>query len=79
MPPDARTIQDTLRGLAIEDRLAALLMSIIECNPNALAVSLRMVAVTAKMSEGLSSESRFKISEAMRDAADVLERSLVRV
>jgi hypothetical protein len=33
-----------------------------------------MVAVTVKMSEGFSAVNRFRVSEAMRDCADVLER-----
>jgi 23S rRNA C2498 (ribose-2'-O)-methylase RlmM len=76
MPPDdAKTIiHDTLATLPVEERLSALLVSIIQANPNALAVSLRLVRVTATMSKGLSNINRFKVSEAMRDAADKLEQ-----
>ena len=73
MPPKAEQIRKLLRDLPVEDKLAALLVSIIESNSNALAVSLRMVAVTAKLSEGLSAANRFRVAEAMRDAADLLE------
>jgi hypothetical protein len=73
MPPlDAKTIHDVLSGLAVEDRLAALLITIIESNPAALAVSLRMVRVTETLSKGLSEINRFKISDAMRNSADRL-------
>jgi hypothetical protein len=74
MPPDAKTIHDMLSGLAVEDRLAALLITIIETNPNALAVSLRMVRVTTTISKDLSPLNKFKVGEAMRDAADRLEQ-----
>ncbi len=74
MPPNARIIHESLNGLPVEDRLSALLVSIIQSNPNALAVSLRMVSVTAALSKGLSPLNKFKVSEAMRDAADQLER-----
>ncbi len=74
MPPEAKIIHDTLNGLPVEDRLSALLLSIMQANPNALAVSLRLVTVTAMLSKGLSQVNRFKVSEAMRDTADALER-----
>ncbi len=75
MSPNAKIIHDVLNNLPIEDRLAALLASIIASNPNGLAVSLRMISVTAKMSQGLSSQSRYRLAERLRDVADVLERS----
>ena len=69
-----RVIDAALRDLPVADRLSALLISIIEHNPDALAVSFRMLNATKALSKGLSVESRIRVAEAMRDRADVLER-----
>ena len=38
-----------------------------------------MLSATARLSQRLSAEHRFKVSEAMRDAADLLEQPRVAV
>jgi len=75
MPRKAQqAIDEVLATLPVEDRLSALLISIIERNPDALAVSLTMISATTKLSRGLSVENRIRVAEAMRDRADLLER-----
>jgi hypothetical protein len=72
-----KTIEEVLRVLPVADRLSALLISIIERNPDALAVSLCMLNATTTLSKRLSAANRVKVAEAMRDRADVLERRQV--
>jgi hypothetical protein len=61
-------------SLPVADRLTLLTLSVIQQNPNALRVSLNMLGVLMKLSRGLGTENRFALAEAMRDAADKLER-----
>ena len=50
MPRKAQqAIDEVLATLPVEDRLSALLISIIERNPDALAVSLTMISATTKL------------------------------
>lgn len=70
-----QAIDEALRGMPVVDRLSALLVSIIEVNPGALNVSLKMLNATMALSRGLCLEDRIRIAEAMRDRADVLERT----
>lgn len=79
MPPKAGQIRTLLHGLPVEDQLAMLLVAIIEANSDALSISQRMLGATVRLTEHLSAEHRFKLSEAMRDAADRLERPCVAV
>jgi hypothetical protein len=74
MDDDRRTIERLLRGLDVADRLAALLETIIRTNPDAIFVSKSMISATMTLSSRLSLEKRFAIAEALRDAADQLER-----
>ena len=77
MPPKVGEVCELLRGMPVEDQLAIMLLAIVQANPGALSVSLRMLRATVKLSERLSDANRFKISEALRNAADALERPLV--
>jgi hypothetical protein len=77
MPPKVGEVCELLRGMPIEDQLAIVLIAIEQANPGALSVSLCMLRAIVKLSERLSDANRFKISEALRDAADALERPLV--
>ena len=79
MPPKVGKVCELLRGMPIEDQLAIVLIAILQANPCALSVSLRMLRATVKLSEPLSDANRFKISEALRDAADALERPFVEI
>jgi hypothetical protein len=63
--------------MPVEDQLAIMLIAIVQANPGALSVSLRMLRATVKLSERLSDANWFKVSEALRNAADALERPLV--
>ena len=76
MPPKIGEVCELLRGMPVEDQLVIMLIAI-EANPGALSVSLRMLRATVKLLERLSNANRFKISEALRNAADALERPLV--
>jgi len=57
----------------LEGTLSALLMAVIERNPEAVAVSTTLVRIAARMAEGLSTHRRYIVAERMRDAADLLE------
>ena len=57
--------------------MGELLVAIIEADPGALSVCMKMLGAPMKLSAHLSAENRFKISETMRDAADTLERPKV--
>lgn len=78
MSPDPRqAVAAALRNLPVEDQLGALLIAIIELNPDALSVSFRMLSATIALSKGLSAENRIRVANAMRDRADVLEHRQV--
>jgi hypothetical protein len=77
MPPKLAKICALLREMPLRDRQAALLIAMIEYSDTALDVSLCMLNATVKLSRGQSADSRFKISEALRDAADQLEHPCV--
>jgi hypothetical protein len=79
MPPKVAKVRELLSAMPVEDQLSLLLIAIIEINPSALGVSLRMLGATVKLSEHLSAENRFRVSEAMRDHADKRERPCVAV
>lgn len=75
--PKVAELRAMLHGLPIEDQLAALLLAIIDDNNDALAVALRLTYAIRRLSEQQSAESRFKISEALRDLADKTERPAI--
>jgi hypothetical protein len=77
MSPKVEEVCNLLADMQVEDRLGVLLFAIVEADPAALAVSLRMLNATVALSARLSATNRFKISTALRDAADTLERPLV--
>jgi hypothetical protein len=77
LPPNAAKIRSVLRDLPVEARLSELLVSIVETDSKAVAVSKRLLDCTLLMSRWLSDGDRFKLSEAMRDAADNLEKPLI--
>jgi hypothetical protein len=74
MPPDARKIMAALRSLPVEDRMAMLVMSIVEADGSALTVAKRMLNANIMMARGMSASNKFLLAELMRDAADALER-----
>jgi hypothetical protein len=76
MPPKAEQICSLLRSMPAEDQLPLLLVAIVEANPDALSIAQRMLGATGRLSEHLSAEKRFKVSDAMRDLADRLEQPL---
>ena len=54
-----RRVLDVLKGLPLDDRLAVLVLSIVESNPAAGAIGIRMAEVTGQMSERLGRPSRY--------------------
>ena len=72
-----QAVDAALRNLPVEDQLGALLIAIIETNPDALSVSFRMLNATVRLSKGLSTESRIRLANTMRDRADLLEHRQV--
>ena len=77
MPPKVGEVCELLRGMPVEDQLVIMLIAIVQANPGAFSVSLRMLRATVKLSERLSDANRFKISVALRNAAAALEGPLV--
>lgn len=63
--------------MPVEAKLGALLLAIIDRNPDALAISLCMLNVTTMLSKGLSTESRVGVAEAMRDHPELERRQVV--
>jgi hypothetical protein len=74
MRPNARKIHNTLRVLPVDDRVAALVVSLIERRPDAVDSVLSLIAAIGVLTRGLSLVNRFALAEAMRDCADVIER-----
>ena len=62
-----------LRDMDREDRLAALVLAIIDADNDALEISLRMLNALLVMSRRQSLKNKFRIGDALRDVADRLE------
>jgi hypothetical protein len=73
-PQNARAIDDALGDLPLDDRLAALLVSIITRRLQAVDAVVSMVAVIGAMTRGLSVANWFALAELLRDCADTIER-----
>ncbi len=69
-----REVDKLIWSLPVAERLTLLTLSVIQQNPNALRVSLNMLAALMKLSHGLGTDNRFTLAERLRDAADRLER-----
>jgi hypothetical protein len=73
MPPNARKIHSMLRGLSTDDKVAALVVSLIERRPDAVDSTLSLIAAIGVLTRNLSLVNRYALSEAMRDCADMVE------
>lgn len=73
-PDQARAVDQVLGDLPLDDRLVALVVSIITRKPQAIPAVLSMIAATAAMTRGLSHNNRVMIAELLRDCADHVER-----
>jgi hypothetical protein len=71
---NVRAIHKMLCGLPLDDRLAALIVSLIERKPDAVDSVLSLIAVIGVMTRGLGVIKSFALAEALRDCADVIER-----
>ncbi len=72
-------IDKLIWSLPVAERLTLLTLSVIQQNPTSLRVSLNMLRALMKLSHGLGTDNRFTLAEAMRDAADKLERREVHI
>jgi hypothetical protein len=62
-------------ALPVTECLAMLTCSIVESNPGAVAPMHGVIRVVTEMARHLPVEKKFQVAEALRDAADVIERS----
>jgi hypothetical protein len=69
-----RRVLEVLKELPLDDRLAVLVLAIVECNSAAEAVGIRLAEVTGRMSERLNRQSRYRVADKLRDVADRLEQ-----
>ena len=74
MPREVKQVRELLRGLPPEDQLGSLLITIMDLNNDALAISLRLLSALSIISECQGTLSRYKLAGLMRDVADRLER-----
>lgn len=74
MTPNAEIIHNTLRDLPLDDRLDALACTVIERRPQCLAAVISLTALVTTMARWLNTTQRFQLAEALRDAADRIER-----
>jgi hypothetical protein len=51
MPPEVAKVRELLSAMPVEDQLALFLIAIVEANPSALSISLRMLSATVKLSQ----------------------------
>jgi hypothetical protein len=79
MSLNARIINAVLHELPADDRLAALICSVIERKPQAMSALVSMVAVIGVMSRHLSDTNRIALAEIFRGCADHIERRRVPV
>ena len=68
-----QAIDTALRDLSLDDRIAALVLNIIERREGVEAMS-SLVAVIGAMSKSQLLTQRFAIAEMLRDTADVIDR-----
>jgi hypothetical protein len=62
-----------LWAVPVPDRIAMLIGSIVEQDPNALSVSSGMLGCLVEMSRGLGQENRARLCALLRDASEHLE------
>ena len=67
-------IHEALRGLNYDERLTALIVSVVRSRPEALASATYLVESASVMTVGLSSREKTKLALRMRDIADEIER-----
>lgn len=68
-----RAIDEMLRGMPVDDKIAMLIISLIEFRPGAVDVVLSLIATIGVMTRGLSREKQVMLSELLRDLADRVE------
>lgn len=73
-PEGNRAVDAALAGLSVDDRIAALVVSILTRRPQAVRAVLLMIAATVSLTRGLSHRDKVMLAECMRDAADETER-----
>jgi hypothetical protein len=75
-PPSKSKVDLTLAHLPVNDRVAALVMSFIKAkNHDAGDCIVALIGTIALISRGLSVANKFGCANALRDAADSIERA----
>jgi hypothetical protein len=69
-----RAIDEALRGLSVDDKIAALILSLIEYRPDAVGAVVSLIATIGVMTRGLSQTNQVMLAELLRDCADRVER-----
>jgi hypothetical protein len=72
-PENLRTIDDALRGMPLDDKIAALIISCIEYRPDAVGAVLSLIATINVMTRGMSQQKQIMLAELLRDCADGVE------
>ncbi len=70
----ARAVDDALGGLPLDDRLVALVVSVITRRPEAIRAVLSLLSLTSVLARELPLAQRIALSEVARDVADEIER-----
>jgi hypothetical protein len=74
-PERARAINAALGELPLDDRVTALICSVIERRPQMMPALLSMLATLRVMARYSSIENKIAFAEFMRDAADEIEHA----
>ncbi len=70
----ARAVDDALGDLPLDDRLVALVVSVITRRPEAIRAVLSLLSLTSVLARELPLAQRIALSEVARDVADEIER-----
>ena len=70
----ARAVDDALGDLPLDDRLVALVVSVITRRPEAIRAVLSLLSLTSVLTRELPLAQRIALSEVVRDVADEIER-----
>ena len=70
----ARAVDDALGDLPLDDRLVALVVSVITRRPEAIRAVLSLLSLTSVLTRELPLAQRIALSEVVPDVADEIER-----
>jgi hypothetical protein len=76
---NTRTIDDTLRGFPVDDRIASLIITLFARSPDFMRLVLSCVATINVASRRVSRTDQIIVAELLRDAADEVEHRRARI